>query len=110
MAYGQPPPLPPWAAPAPDPSALPANDLGADPFLAWLHGAERAQPILPPPPESPVPDVAWSGPPPIEFTPDEAAAQVARGIPLNLQPLVGGLAPDLAWPYLEAAAAVTTGD
>lgn len=72
MAYGQPPPLPPWAAPAPDPSALPANDLGTDPFIAWLHGAERAQPILQPPPESPVPDVAWSGPPPIEFTADEA--------------------------------------
>lgn len=44
------------------------------------------------------------------LTPDEAAAQVARGVPLNLQPLVGGLPPDRAWPYLEAAAAVTTGD
>jgi alkanesulfonate monooxygenase SsuD/methylene tetrahydromethanopterin reductase-like flavin-dependent oxidoreductase (luciferase family) len=40
------------------------------------------------------------------LTPDEAAAIVARGIPLGLQPLVGGLPPDLAWPYLEAAAAV----
>ena len=26
-------------------------------------------------------------------------------MPLGLQPLVGGLPPDLAWPYLEAAAA-----
>lgn len=40
------------------------------------------------------------------LTPDEAAAQLARGVPLSLQPLVGGLAPDRAWPYLEAAAAV----
>ena len=40
------------------------------------------------------------------LTPDEAAAIVARGIPLGLQPLVGGLPPDVAWPYLEAAAAV----
>ncbi len=43
------------------------------------------------------------------LTPSEAAAQVARGIPLGLQPLVGGLPPDRAWPYLEAAAAVTAG-
>lgn len=40
------------------------------------------------------------------LTPDEAASIVARGIPLGLQPLVGGLPPDLAWKYLEAAAAV----
>jgi alkanesulfonate monooxygenase SsuD/methylene tetrahydromethanopterin reductase-like flavin-dependent oxidoreductase (luciferase family) len=39
------------------------------------------------------------------LTPDEARALVARGMPLGLQPLVGGLPPDLAWPYLEAAAA-----
>ena len=70
MAYGQPPPLPPWATPAPDPSALPANDLGADPFLAWLHGPAPAQPILPPPPESPVPDVAFA--PPESPVPDVA--------------------------------------
>lgn len=40
-------------------------------------------------------------------TPDEAAGYLARGVPLPLQPLVGGLPPDLAWPYLEAAAAVS---
>jgi alkanesulfonate monooxygenase SsuD/methylene tetrahydromethanopterin reductase-like flavin-dependent oxidoreductase (luciferase family) len=39
------------------------------------------------------------------LTPDEARALVTRGMPLGLQPLVGGLPPDLAWPYLEAAAA-----
>jgi alkanesulfonate monooxygenase SsuD/methylene tetrahydromethanopterin reductase-like flavin-dependent oxidoreductase (luciferase family) len=39
---------------------------------------------------------------------DEARAQVAAGHPLALQPLVGGLPPDVAWPYLEAAAAVST--
>ena len=40
------------------------------------------------------------------LTPAEAAALVSRtGFPLNLQPLVGGLPPDVAWPYLEAAAA-----
>jgi alkanesulfonate monooxygenase SsuD/methylene tetrahydromethanopterin reductase-like flavin-dependent oxidoreductase (luciferase family) len=43
------------------------------------------------------------------LTPDEAAAQVARGVPLSLQPLVGGLPPDLAWPYLEQAAAAAGG-
>ena len=41
-------------------------------------------------------------------TPSEAATLVSHsGFPLNLQPLVGGLPPDLAWPYLEAAAAAT---
>jgi alkanesulfonate monooxygenase SsuD/methylene tetrahydromethanopterin reductase-like flavin-dependent oxidoreductase (luciferase family) len=44
------------------------------------------------------------------LTPAEAAAQLARGVPLSLQPLVGGLPPDLAWPYLEAAVAVTEGE
>ena len=39
------------------------------------------------------------------LTPAEARALVAMGTPLGLQPLVGGLPPDLAWPYLEAAAA-----
>ena len=39
-------------------------------------------------------------------TPDEAGALLARGFPLALQPLVGGIPPELAWPYLEAAAAV----
>jgi alkanesulfonate monooxygenase SsuD/methylene tetrahydromethanopterin reductase-like flavin-dependent oxidoreductase (luciferase family) len=37
-------------------------------------------------------------------TPDEAAALVRAGRMLQLQPLCGGLPPDLAWPYLEAAA------
>jgi len=41
------------------------------------------------------------------LTPDQALALVRAGMPLALQPLVGGLPPDLAWPYLEAAAAVT---
>ena len=41
-------------------------------------------------------------------TPDEARELIHSGFPLNLQPLVGGLPPDLAWPYLEAAAAVST--
>ena len=40
------------------------------------------------------------------ITPEEAAAAVDRGSPLALQPLVGGLPPDVAWPYLEAAAGV----
>jgi alkanesulfonate monooxygenase SsuD/methylene tetrahydromethanopterin reductase-like flavin-dependent oxidoreductase (luciferase family) len=39
------------------------------------------------------------------LTPAEAAAYVSRGIPLGLQPLVGGLPPDLAWRYLETAGA-----
>lgn len=42
-------------------------------------------------------------------TPEQARAFVARGVPLGLQPLVGGLSPDRAWPYLEAAAAITAG-
>ena len=40
------------------------------------------------------------------LTPAEArSARRHRDMPLGLQPLVGGLPPDLAWPYLEAAAA-----
>jgi hypothetical protein len=39
------------------------------------------------------------------ITPGEARSLVEKGMPLGLQPLVGGLPPDLAWPYLEAAAA-----
>ncbi len=39
------------------------------------------------------------------LTPDEARSLVGAGRPLSLQPLVGGLPPDLAWPYLESAAA-----
>jgi alkanesulfonate monooxygenase SsuD/methylene tetrahydromethanopterin reductase-like flavin-dependent oxidoreductase (luciferase family) len=38
------------------------------------------------------------------LTPDEASALVARGVPLGLQPLVGGIPPEVAWRYLEAAA------
>ena len=37
------------------------------------------------------------------LTPAEARGLVEKGTPLGLQPLVGGLPPDLAWPYLEAA-------
>jgi len=37
-------------------------------------------------------------------TPDEGRAMIAAGQPLSLQPLVGGMPPDVAWPYLEAAA------
>ena len=32
---------------------------------------------------------------------------IAEGHMLGLQPLVGGIPPDIAWPYLEAAAAVS---
>lgn len=39
------------------------------------------------------------------FTVDEAAAYVGSGRGLQLLPLCGGLPPDLAWPYLERAAA-----
>ena len=40
-------------------------------------------------------------------TPDEARALIAAGNAVGLQPLVGGIPPDVAWPYLEAAAAVS---
>jgi len=40
------------------------------------------------------------------ITPDEASSLLGRGFPLALQPLVGGIPPEIAWPYLEAAAAV----
>jgi alkanesulfonate monooxygenase SsuD/methylene tetrahydromethanopterin reductase-like flavin-dependent oxidoreductase (luciferase family) len=39
-------------------------------------------------------------------TPTEARALTDSGFPLNLQPLVGGLPPELAWPYLETAASL----
>lgn len=42
-------------------------------------------------------------------TPGEAAALVRGGHPLGLQPLVGGLPPEVAWRYLEAAAEVSAG-
>jgi len=41
------------------------------------------------------------------LTPAEAASYVGRGISLALQPLVGGLPPDTAWRYLEAAASAS---
>ena len=41
-------------------------------------------------------------------TPEEGRAMIAAGQPLSLQPLVGGLPPDLAWPYLESAAALAS--
>jgi len=42
-------------------------------------------------------------------TPAEARDLLANSaFPLNLQPLVGGLPPELAWPYLEAAASVSS--
>ena len=34
------------------------------------------------------------------FTVDEAVELARRGMPLGLHPLVGGLPPELAWPYL----------
>ena len=39
------------------------------------------------------------------FTLDEATEFVRSGRPLPLHPLCGGVAPDIAWPYLELAAA-----
>jgi alkanesulfonate monooxygenase SsuD/methylene tetrahydromethanopterin reductase-like flavin-dependent oxidoreductase (luciferase family) len=42
------------------------------------------------------------------ITPAEAAAYVERGIPLALQPLVGGIPPEIAWRYLETAVAAST--
>ena len=41
------------------------------------------------------------------ITPAEASDYIARGIPLALQPLVGGIPPDVAWRYLETAAQVS---
>lgn len=38
------------------------------------------------------------------FTADEASEYVRGGRPLPLHPLCGGIAPDVAWPYLERAA------
>ena len=38
------------------------------------------------------------------LTPAQAAGYISQGIPLALQPLLGGLAPDVAWRYLETAA------
>jgi alkanesulfonate monooxygenase SsuD/methylene tetrahydromethanopterin reductase-like flavin-dependent oxidoreductase (luciferase family) len=44
------------------------------------------------------------------ITPDQAKAYVDSGILLALQPLVGGLPPDIGWRYLEAAAAAEESD
>lgn len=41
-------------------------------------------------------------------TPAEAKELVQRGGPLGLQPLVGGVPPEIAWPYLERAAAAVS--
>jgi len=40
------------------------------------------------------------------ITPGQASALVGRGVALALQPLVGGIPPDIAWRYLESAATV----
>jgi hypothetical protein len=42
------------------------------------------------------------------LTPDQARSQIAAGQPLALQPLLGCILADVAWPYLEAAAAVSS--
>lgn len=42
------------------------------------------------------------------FTPGEATEYVRGGRPLPLHPLCGGIAPDVAWPYLERAARAAT--
>ncbi|OBA59882.1 luciferase [Mycobacterium sp. 1100029.7] len=44
------------------------------------------------------------------FTPDEAADYVRGGQLLPLAPLCGGVAPEVAWPYLERAAAAFAND
>ena len=41
------------------------------------------------------------------ITPAEARDLIAQGNALGLQPLVGGIPRDIAWPYLENAAAVS---
>ena len=41
------------------------------------------------------------------FTSEEATEYVRNGRPLPLHPLCGGIPPDIAWPYLEHAAAAT---
>jgi hypothetical protein len=44
------------------------------------------------------------------FTPDEVIAHVRGGQLLPLAPLCGGVAPAVAWPYLERAAAAFAED
>ena len=41
------------------------------------------------------------------FTPDEATDYIRGGRLLPLHPLCGGLAPEVAWPYLEFAVAAS---
>jgi alkanesulfonate monooxygenase SsuD/methylene tetrahydromethanopterin reductase-like flavin-dependent oxidoreductase (luciferase family) len=43
-------------------------------------------------------------------TPEDARVYVKKGNALALQPLVGGLPPDVGWRYLESAAAIGTGE
>jgi hypothetical protein len=38
------------------------------------------------------------------FTVDEAVEAVRGGMPLGLHPIVGGLPPEVAWPYLRRVA------
>ncbi|OBF12232.1 luciferase [Mycobacterium sp. ACS4054] len=52
-----------------------------------------------------VSDLRKEGGPYRIMTCDEATEYVRGGRPLPLHPLCGGLAPDVAWPYLERAAA-----
>ena len=56
---------------------------------------------------STVPELREMGGPYRIFTVDEAADYVRAGRPLPLHPLCGGVAPDMAWPYLEFAAAAS---
>jgi alkanesulfonate monooxygenase SsuD/methylene tetrahydromethanopterin reductase-like flavin-dependent oxidoreductase (luciferase family) len=56
---------------------------------------------------STVPELREMGGPYRVFTVDEAAEYVRGGRPLPLHPLCGGVAPDVAWPYLESAAAAS---
>ncbi len=44
------------------------------------------------------------------FTPGQAIDYVRSGRLLPLHPLCGGVAPDVAWPYLERAAATFADD
>ena len=38
---------------------------------------------------------------------DQAAAQIRKGVSLQLHPLCGGMPPDIAWHYLERASVAT---
>jgi alkanesulfonate monooxygenase SsuD/methylene tetrahydromethanopterin reductase-like flavin-dependent oxidoreductase (luciferase family) len=56
---------------------------------------------------STVPELREMGSPYRIFTVDEAADYVRGGRPLPLHPLCGGVAPEVAWPYLEFAVAAS---